>query len=369
MLYRHIFLFTIGVLALVFARPTSIQAQDCSLVNVNRVSVASDGTQTDDNSDTPALSANGRYIVFASHATNLVVGDYGFSDIFLHDRQEGTTTRITTASGDHAYTPAISADGQVVAFASANFYMDGDEYLNNYQDIISYNRQTAAFTRVSVASDGPLSNGMSYDPAISANGQVVAFSSTATNLVANDTNGYSDIFVRDLAAGTTTRVSVATGGAEASNQSYSPAISADGRYIAFTSYADNLVPNDNNPQHWDIFVHDRQNGETTRVSVASNGTQGNNYSGGRPAISADGHYVAFHSYASNLVPGDTNTTGDIFVRDWQSGQTTRVSVTSDGTQANEYSANHVALSADGRYVVFGSYASNLVPGDTNGTYD
>jgi archaellum component FlaF (FlaF/FlaG flagellin family) len=126
------------------------------------------------------------------------------------------------------------------------------------------------------------------------------------------------------------------------------------------------VPGDTNGT-WDVFVHDRVTGQTTRVSVASDGTQGNGHSGS-PSISADGRYVAFSSSASNLVPGDTNGRGDVFVHDRLTGQTTRVSVASDGTQGNGDSW-WPSISADGRYVAFASEASNLVPGDTNGTWD
>ena len=158
-------------------------------------------------------------------------------------------------------------------------------------------------TRVSVASDGTQSNNSSYNPSISANGRYVAFESEATNLVRGDTNNFRDIFVHDRQTGQTTRVSVASDGTQANGHSYDPSISADGRYVAFASLANNLVSGDTNDQQ-DIFVHDRQTGQTTRVSVASDGTQASGHSF-NPSISADGRYVAFVSSASNLVGGDT----------------------------------------------------------------
>ncbi len=155
-------------------------------------------------------------------------------------------------------------------------------------------------------------------------------------------------------------------GSEANDSSLFPAISADGRYVAFTSLASNLVPGDTNGVQ-DIFVHDRQTGKTTRVSVDSAGSEVNGISI-LPAISADGRYVAFTSFASNLVAGDTNGLTDIFVHDRQTGKTTKVSVDSAGSEANGFSLLPV-ISADGRFVTFTSFASNLVAGDRNGVQD
>jgi hypothetical protein len=164
--------------------------------------------------------------------------------------------------------------------------------------------------------------------------------------------------------GTTTRVSVASDGTEGNIGSYNPSISTDARYIAFYSGATNLVENDTNNVE-DVFVHDRQTGQTTRVSVASDGTEGNNdsytYLG---SISADGRYVAIRSEASNLVTNDTNNQDDIFVYDRQTEQIVRVSVASDGTQGNGASY-YFSISADGRYVGIFSTSSNLVANDTN----
>jgi Tol biopolymer transport system component len=220
--------------------------------------------------------------------------------------------------------------------------------------------------RVSLATDGTEGNSQSRFPAISADGRYVAFSSYASNLVSGDTNGSSDIFVHDTQTGTTTRVSLATDGTEGNYPSSSHAISADGRYVAFASYASNLVSGDTNLAT-DVFMHDTQTGTTTRVSLATDGAEGNVHSW-IPAISADGRYVAFHSEASNLVSGDTNGWSDIFVHDTKFGTTTRVSLATDGTQGN-YHSLHPAISANGRYVAFDSWASNLVSGDTNGFVD
>src|SRR3989441_47631 len=208
--------------------------------------------------------------------------------------------------------------------------------------------------------------GFAFPPALSADGRFIAFVSLATSLVAGDTNGATDVFVRDRQTGTTERVSVASDGTESNDASLGSALSADGRLVAFQSDATNLVPGDTNSAT-DVFVHDRQTGMTERVSVASDGTQANNASS-YPVLSADGRFVAFDSAATDLVAGDTNGASDVFVHDRQTGTTERVSGASDGTQGNDASAGP-ALSADGRLVAFHSTATNLVAGDTNRAYD
>jgi Tol biopolymer transport system component len=337
-----------------------------------RVSVASDGTEGNGNSVFPSISADGRYVAFTSRATNLVEGDTnGFADIFVHDTQTGQTIRVSVASdgtegNSFSLVPSISADGRYVAFEShATNLVAGDT--NDLQDIFVHDTQTGQTIRVSVASDGTESDNRSFGASTSADGRYVAFYSEATNLVSNDTNGFWDVFVHDTQTGQTIRVSVASDGTEGNNDSFTAAISADGRYVAFWSYATNLVSDDTNG-FADIFVHDTQTGQTIRVSVASDGTEGNDDSIFTASISADGRYVAFYSEATNLVEDDTNGFADIFVHDTQTGQTIRVSVASDGTEGNDY-INRPSISADGRYVAFESYASNLVPEDTNGYND
>ena len=272
-------------------------------------------------------------------------------------------------------------------------YLSATPLDNNLSEQIAIEQNIApTTTRVSVAADGTqasvsvTSEGTqasddsyigpdSYSSSISADGRYVAFQSYADNLVPGDTNEQPDIFVRDRQTGTTERVNVAADGTQANDYSYSSSISADGRYVAFSSRASNLVPDDTNEQ-WDIFVRDRQTGTTERVSVAADGTQANSNSW-YPSISADGSHVAFQSDASNLVPGDKNDLEDIFVRDLaggealrdrQTGTTEKVSVATDGTQANSISSSP-SISADGSYVAFQSDASNLVPGDTNDASD
>jgi hypothetical protein len=226
---------------------------------------------------------------------------------------------------------------------------------------------TAKTTRVSVRSNGDQADSESNSSSISAGGRFVAFTSGASNLVPGDTNDTWDVFVHDRQTGTTSRFSLRSNGDQGNADSYSPSISAGGRFVAFTSAASNLVPGDTNDT-WDVFVHDRQTGTSSRVSVRSNGDQGNLTSGGGASISADGRFVAFTSVASNLVPGDTNAQPDVFVRDRQTGMTSRVSVASNADQGNSNSYSS-SISADGRFVAFQSDASNLVTGDTNVSSD
>jgi Tol biopolymer transport system component len=231
-------------------------------------------------------------------------------------------------------------------------------------------------------------NRYSEAPLISADGRFLAFDSHASDLVAGDTNGRNDVFVRDRTSGTTTRVSVRTGGEQGNEASYLRAISADGRFVVFSSYASNLVPGDTDGCNGevltcsDVFVRDRVTGKTTRASLGSGEEQANGNSG-EAAISADGRFVAFSSYASNLVARDTNKCAqkfrgtaprarrypcaDVFVRDRATRKIERVSVSGRDLQANGHSGRRgLAISADGRFVAFVSEASNLVAGDTDG---
>ena len=199
---------------------------------------------------------------------------------------------------------------------------------------------------------------------VSADGTLVAFVSGSPNLVAGDTNGVRDVFVRNLATGTTTRASLGTGG-QANGASSNARISADGRFVVFTSLANNLVAGDTNGVA-DVFERDLATGQTTRVSVSAGGVQGTDASGGAASgISADGGAISFSSAASNLVPGDTNHSRDVFVWTRASGAVERVSVASDGSQAAAGASDASSISADGRYVAFASTAPNLVAGDTN----
>ena len=336
-----------------------------------RASVDSAALQGNLVSRYPSISADGRFVAFDSSATNLATGDTnGNWDVFVRDLPNGMTTRVSVdasggqVSGD-SRAPTLSADGRYVAFYSLSpGLVSGDT--NAVSDVFVRDLLTGSNTLVSVDSSGAHANGASTLASISPDGRYVAFLSSASNLVAGDTNNVVDVFVHDLLLGGTTRASVDSAGVQANNACFDPSISRDGRFVAFGSSASNLVPGDTNGVR-DVFVRDLSNNTTVRASVDSAGTQGNGNCG-VPSLSADGRFVGFAGLANNLVPGDTNGALDVFVRDLQGLTTLRVSVSSSGAQSNGNSGV-CSISADGRWISFGSSASNLVLGDTNGVDD
>jgi Tol biopolymer transport system component len=315
-----------------------------------------------------SISADGRFVTFQSKHAFVEPDTNKYPDVFVHDRQTGETKLISIDGNGAAGTgdqPAISADGLHVSFTSYGYSLVHNPTSGTY-DVYVRDHEHGVMTLASVNSAGQAGNSASYFSSISGDGTQVAFQSYATNLASGDTNGANDIFVRDLQHSLTTRVSVATNGAQANAQSFHAAISADGRHVAFASDATNLVPGDTNGTQ-DVFVHDRGSGATGRVSVDSSGAQASGRST-HPVLSADGRFVAFVSEAPDLVAGDTNGAADVFVHDRQSGQTRRVSIGPSGLQSTAPSGTP-AISADGSRVAFQSDASNLVLGDTNGATD
>jgi Tol biopolymer transport system component len=346
-------------------------------------SVSTTGEQGNRDSYAIGISASGRFVAFYSDATNLVPRDTNKqSDVFVRDRRAGETTRVSvTSSGAQANQSPVEEGGSRAGGISANgryvvFLSDATNLVprdsNRAFDIFVHDRVSGKTRRVSVSSAGRQANGPSHEPVISADGRYVAFASSASNLVARDSNGQSDVFVCDRVSGKTQRVSVRSGGRQAHGDSEEPAISANGRYVAFQSDASNLVRHDTN-RLVDIFVHDRRTGKTQRVSVSSSGKQssGSPSGGGSaaPVISANGRYVAFVAGNSDLVPRDTNRVNDVFVHDGVSGKTQRVSVSSAGRQANGDNLALPMISPDGRFVAFASLASNLAAGDRKNTTD
>jgi Tol biopolymer transport system component len=359
----------LGAVLCIAAATTSAFAQETV-----RVSVDSAGSEANAISAGPSLSTDGNVVAFISNSSNLVANDTnGGADVFVHERSTGITERVSVDSSggegnSFSSIAALSADGNVVAFFSdASNLVAGDT--NGLYDVFVHDRTTGLTERVSIDSSGAQANGVSGlhgPPSVSADGRFVAFDSDATNLVANDTNGFTDVFVHDRRTGTTELVSVDSSGAPANSVSAWTSISVDGQIVAFNSDASNLVAGDTNGK-WDIFVHDRATGTTERVSVRSNGSEANGDSG-IPALSSDGRFVSFDGDASNLVVGDRNHCGDVFVHDRATGATERVSVDSSGAEGAK-SSQFAAISGDGRFVTFSSLAANLVVGDTNGLCD
>jgi Tol biopolymer transport system component len=367
--------FAVAVSGIAAMTVFSISARELAAVSgvkrvMERVSVSSAGAQATLQfaGRPPALSSDGRFACFDHDATNLVTDDTnGVSDIFVRDRIGGITERASVSSDEvqgngSSASPDISADGRFVVFESvAANLVTGDA--NGFSDIFVRDRQAGTTARVSIATGGAEANNASFEPAISANGRFVVFRSSATNLGAGaDANSFEDIFVRDLQAGTTERVSVTnTGGESVGGGSFDPTISADGRFVAFVSLATNLVGTADTNALQDTFVRDRTAGTTERVSVTSAEVQTAGGVSTRPLITADGRFVVFQSGATNLVTDDTNAADDTFLRDRVAGTTERVSVSSDGVGGNAGSFQS-AVSADGSVVAFLSAATNLAPG-------
>lgn len=339
------------------------------------VSALPDGTKANDYSRYASISADGRTVVFGSKATNLVPEKfYPYWDIFAWDRITGEISLIswnmTGTSVNDAWSANVSADGRYVAYVSdvAEIVPNDTNYAT---DVFVYDRKTGLTERVSVASDGTQGDRPSGEwgkPALSADGRYVVFASEARNLVPDDTNGTRDVFIHDRVLHTTQRVSLNQEGKEGAlyRESAYPDLTPDGRYVAFHSAAA-LSPNDMN-SGMDIYVRDLK---TATTELITPGVIGHSY---YPAISADGRFVSFESSASGLVPGDTNGYADTFLRDRKSKTTVRVSIASDGTQGDSgssqgWSDSYSSVSGDGRLVTFGSAATNLVANDDNRVSD
>lgn len=282
-----------------------------------------------------------------------------------------STTRLSVNAGGqegngNSQVPLLSANGRYAVYSSdSSNLVAGDT--NGLTDVFVSDRQTGVTERVSVASSGAEGNGGSYLPSISGDGQIVVFHSFANNLVSGDANTMADVFVHDRQTGTTTCISVDSAGQCKSGTTGSRrVISEDGRHVVFASYSADIVSGDANARQ-DVFLHDRLAGLTTIISRDSLGAQANGHSYS-PSISRDGRTVAFMSNATNLSPGDVNRNYDVFVVDVQSGGVTRASVDSSGIGADAVSSQPF-LSGDGLFVAFESVATNLVPGDTNGVSD
>jgi len=383
-----------------------------------RVSVTSTGSEANDLSVCGGISDDGRYVVFSTSATNYVQGDdNGVGDVMVRDRGLGTTELVsaavdgTPANGDsYVWRTSMSADGRFVVFESNASdivpVFGGDTYHVYVRDRLTGTTEIAGFTSSGVAENGGSDNGM-----ITPDGRFLVFQSDGSNLVAGDTNHASDVFLRDRMTGAIVLVSISSSGVLGNGASAMPSLSADGRFVAFQSSASNLVAGDNNGCD-DIFLRDLQAGTTKRVSqLTSSGAQHDsswpvvsadgrhvvfvqresgasdphdifvyddpagtisqltsNWSSDLPSISADGRFVSFVSGNAYIVPADTNGCADAFVLDRERNLVERADVDSNGAQAND-GTSYAVFTPNGRLLVFDSRATNLVPQDTNGTWD
>lgn len=355
-----------GMLAVMaLAQPAS--ASDADTI---KVSVSGTGEAGNLSSYEADIATGGRYVAFRSGATNLVPGDTNRRhDVFVHDLSTGAVSRVSVSStgaqqSDYATGPAISADGRYVAFGSGDASLAPGAPAGG---IWRHDRLTGETIQIAA-----LPNQSLTAPAISGDGNVVGYTSTVTDYCDPHTSicGWNQVFVHDVAAGTTEMVSVSTSGERAKGgHANTPSLSYDGRYVVFESSAWTLAPGEGfelDPTI-DAFLRDRATGTTTRISRNVSGLAPGGHSR-FPTISADASTIAFTSYASDLVPGDTNGKADIFVFERASETITRASVTAGGAQSNGHS-DDADLSADGRFVAFDTSASNLIPFDTNGRQD
>jgi Fibronectin type III domain len=320
----------------------------------------------------PSISADGRYVLFESQASNLVVPATTVArlNIFLRDMTTGVTTLLSAVGGVEAnansFDAVISADGSTVAFSSAATNLVTPD-TNAASDVFIENVASRTVQRVSESTGGVQADQDSTQATLSADGRYVTTVSAADNLVtAPPSSGFYQVYVHDMVVGSTTMVSVGDPIGAGNGSSSNPSISGDGRFVAWDSDATNLVAGDTNGVR-DVFVRDLRSGTTTRVSVAADGFQGDDPSA-LPSMSTNGRYLAFSSQATTLVPGDLNGFADVLRLDRQTGLLQLVSRATNGIQGNDYSAN-ATISEDGQHIVYESAATNLVAGDTNAFQD
>jgi hypothetical protein len=344
-----------------------------------RVTLRSNGTEVNHDADEPAISANGRFVSFESTG-HFAPGDSGpYADVFVRDVNTGKTTQASLKSNEtesmgDCEGSALSGSARFVAFTCDDSLVPGDT--NAMLDVYVRDRSAGTTRRVSVKTGGGQAFADSENPDISADGRYVVWQ-TDGQFVPGDTNGKTDIYIRDRQNNTTKRLSVNSSEQQQSQDSEDPSISGDGRFVAwdsgavFTGDPDFAVNQINGGIDVDVFVRDRKNGTTRRASLKSNGTEASsseNISSRNPALSADGHLVAFESNGlSGFVPADTNNDADIYVKNMTSGGITRASVRSNGSQGGGPSTRP-DISGAGRFVTFETY-SKLVSGDTNSGRD
>jgi len=410
-----------------------------AISKIQRVSVSAKGVQADAGSHVPALSPDGTEVAFISGATTLMAGGGGLYQVYVKNLATGRLKRVSTTSAgiagngnaDNYVQPMFSPDGTKLLFTSyASNLVPGDT--NGFPDVFEKNLVTGAIRRISTTSSGGQADSVSYWGRYSPDGKKVIFASEATNLVANDTNGRGDVFVKDLATGKVQRVSLTWDRKQANNGSSQPSFSPDGKKIVFYSEATNLVPGDTNGNP-DVFVRDLSTGAVSRANVSRTGVQSDGWDIVPGRFHPDGKHVVFASKGTQLIAGDTNGVSDVFWKTLATGGVKRLSTGSAGQQiaaassafaldgsgnllafaveteadpvstgidrpaavvdGNDLYVKHLDtgavarvstniagvrgngtstapdVSADGKLVAFVSYASNLLPGDTNGVTD
>lgn len=371
-----VFMVALGVPALL-ARAVAAGAAPYPAVEI--VSLSGTGAQGNGDSYPPEISANGRYVAFASYATNFSPpgsDTNSTSDVFRRDLLTGDTTRVSVSTAGvganaQTYSGGICGDGsRIVMNSLASNLVLGDA--NGRMDIFVRDLDTGETTIASQSTSGTYGDDSSSSHGISDNGRYVVFESHANNLVTPLAWDDYHVYRRDLDTKTTVMSDVSSSGAQGyGGAGVEPDVSADGRYVVFCSRAGNLVGEAVNGFTL-VFVHDHVGGDTTLASVNDGGTQ-SNADCEKPAISADGRHVAFKSGATNLGGGGgAGGTGmDVYLRDLDTRETTLVSVSITGGPGNSWSCWtwKPRVSSDGRYVVFTSLATNLVPSDTNGQED
>ena len=345
----------------------AIYLRDSQTNTTTLVSVGANGAAADGNSTSPKVSDDGRFVVFVSTADNLVANDTNkAADIFIRDLQTGTTTRVSTAlNGGNASgfsgEPVISADGMYVAYSStANNLVLSPVISNGHDNVFLWNRVSGQTKLISVNGAGNNGgNGSSFDPSLSAGGNNVTFRSNATDLGgAIPTTGDFNVYLRNLTTNTTSLVSVnAAGNAGGDKDSTSASVNSNGSLVVFRSGANDLVANDQNNND-DVFLRDTTNNTTTLLSADYQRTGTAHGFSEFPTISNDGHYAAFSSTAPDLIPNDTDTTEQVFIRDLQAGPIYLVSTNAAGTPGNAASY-HTYLSANGQFVSYTSGATDL----------
>ena len=351
------------------------------VASVDRVSENSDGAVLNAESISSVVSADGRYVAFTTDASNLVDGDAnGLADVYLKDLQTGAVTRVSQgldfsdSNGESGTSPdlngrglSISADGRYIAFTSLATNLDDiatDD--NGTYDVFLFDRTNSSIALVSRTQLNTFPNAASANPAISADGSIIAFDTIATDIITADFNGKRDVYTYQIGQQSVERISFDSQFGEGNNDSFMPSVNRTGNLVTFQSDATDLVTGDTNGVR-DIFLRNLTSDVTTMVSLdISNGPS--NGASARPYINADGDSIAFESAASDLVSGDTNSVTDIFVRSLVAGTTIRVSKNSAGKQGNGASA-YPSMSSDGRYVAFDSTSTNLVSRDTNRAFD